>query len=236
LEYTKDYLIFIKINKMSQLHKNINISKSGLYDEDMNSKSKLSKRKDNDKDKENEESTIFNEIDYGVNIEESIIYLHGDIQLGNLFDFISKVRIILANRPEDKKDAPINLLLNSNGGDVYEALGIIDYIESLAVPVNIIARGRAMSAGAMILCCGTGVRAASKSTTIMVHEASAEIFGKSADIKANADHIDELEEDFYKIMAIKTNQNEEFWRKACRKDYYMSAAKAKELGLIDEIL
>ena len=204
----------------------------GVYDDEI--KKPTSKKK---KDLEDEkDSSIFDEIDYGFNIDESVVYLHGDIQLGNLFDFISKVRIILANRPEEKKTDPINLLLNSNGGDVYEALGIIDYIESLSVPVNIIARGRAMSAGAMILCCGTGVRAASKSTTIMVHEASAEIFGKSADIKANADHIDELEEDFYKIMANKTKQDEEFWRKACRKDFYMSAIKAKELGLIDEVI
>jgi ATP-dependent Clp endopeptidase proteolytic subunit ClpP len=204
----------------------------GVYDDEI--KKPTSKKK---KDLEDEkDSSIFDEIDYGFNIDESVVYLHGDIQLGNLFDFISKVRIILANRPEEKKNDPINLLLNSNGGDVYEALGIIDYIESLSVPVNIIARGRAMSAGAMILCCGTGVRAASKSTTIMVHEASAEIFGKSGDIKANADHIDELEEDFYKIMANKTKQDEEFWRKACRKDFYMSAIKAKELGLIDEVI
>ena len=80
------------------------------------------------------------------------------------------------------------------------------------------------------------VGAASKLTTIMVHEASAEIFGKTADIKANADHIDELEEDFYRMMAAKTKHNEEFWKKACRKDYYMSAAKALELGLIDQII
>jgi ATP-dependent Clp endopeptidase proteolytic subunit ClpP len=217
---------------MNQEFKNINKSDYGLYDEDINNKLKPSKQKN----VEDDDMKIFSEIEYGVDIKDSIIYLHGDIQLGNLFDFISKVRIILSNRPEDKKQDPINLMLNTNGGDVYEALGIIDYIESLEVPVNIIARGRAMSAGAMILCCGTGIRAASKSTTIMVHEASAEIFGKSADIKANAEHIDELEEDFYKIMAIKTKQDEEFWRKACRKDYYMSAEKAKELGLIDEIV
>ena len=204
----------------------------GVYD-DQNKQPTSKNKKDLEDDKD---SSIFHEIDYGFNIDESVVYLHGDIQLGNLFDFISKVRIILANRPEEKKNDPINLLLNSNGGDVYEALGIIDYIESLSVPVNIIARGRAMSAGAMILCCGTGIRAASKSTTIMVHEASAEIFGKSGDIKANADHIDELEEDFYKIMANKTKQDEEFWRKACRKDFYMSAIKAKELGLIDEVI
>ena len=204
----------------------------GVYDDEVK-KPSSKKKKELEEDKE---PSIFDEIDYGLNIDESIVYLHGDIMLGNLFDFISKVRIILANRPEEKKEDPINLLLNSNGGDVYEALGIIDYIESLSVPVNVIARGRAMSAGAMILCCGTGVRAASKSTTIMVHEASAEIFGKSADIKANADHIDELEEDFYKIMAKRTKQDDEFWRKACRKDFYMSAAKALELGLIDQVI
>ena len=130
--------------------------------------------------------------------------------LGNLFDFISKVRLILTHRPEEAKDEPITLLLNTNGGDVYEALGIIDYMQTVSVPINVIARGRAMSAGAMILCAGTGLRAASKNTTIMVHEASANIMGKSADIKANAEHIDELEEDFYKLMAEKTNQNEEF--------------------------
>lgn len=203
-----------------------------VYDDEVR-RPKSTKKKELEEDKE---SSIFDEIDYGINIEESIIYLHGDIMLGNCFDFISKVRIILANRPEEKKEDAINVLLNTNGGDVYEANGIIDYIQSLSVPVNIIARGRAMSAGAMILCCGTGIRAASKNTTIMVHEASANIFGKSADIKANAEHIDELEEDFYKMMAQKTKHDEEFWRKACRKDYYMTAAKAAELGLIDQVI
>lgn len=205
----------------------------GLYDDGDDDGRKRKSKKDIERSKEN---SIFNEIDYGLSIEESIVYLHGDIMLGNLFDLISKVRLILTNRPKEKALDPITLLLNSNGGDVYEALGIIDYINTLSVPVNVVARGRAMSAAAMILCCGTGIRAASLSTTIMVHEASAEIMGKSADIKANADHIDELEEDFYRMMAGKTKNNEEFWRKACRKDFYMSAEKAKELGLIDTVI
>jgi len=178
----------------------------------------------------------FDEIEYGINIDDSVIYLHGDIMMGNLFDFIAKVRIILSNRPEEKQNDPINVLLNTNGGDVYEANGIIDYIQSLSVPVNIIARGRAMSAGAMILLAGTGMRAASKSTTIMFHEASAELYGKTADLKANADHIDELEEEFYSQMSIKTKQDKEFWRKSCRKDFYLTAEKALELGVIDKII
>jgi ATP-dependent Clp protease protease subunit len=206
-----------------------------LYEDDDVKPKKIQSLED-DKEKDKDSEALYKEIDYGIHINESIIYLHGDIQIGNLFDFIAKVRIILANRPEENANDPITILINSNGGDVYEALGIIDYIQTLSVPVNVIARGRAMSAAAMILCCGTGLRAASSSTTIMVHEASAEIYGKSADIKANADHIDELEESFYVLMAEKTKQNEEFWRKACRKDFYMSAAKALELGIIDQII
>lgn len=204
----------------------------GLYDEESESRRKRTENKEESKSNKD----LYNEIDYGVSIKDSVVYLHGDIMLGNLFDFISKVRLILEHRPEEAKEEPITLLLNTNGGDVYEALGIIDYIQTLSIPVNVIARGRAMSAGAMILCAGTGFRAASKNTTIMVHEASANIMGKSADIKANAEHIDELEEDFYKLMADKTNQDEDYWRKACRKDFYMTAEKAKELGLIDEVL
>jgi ATP-dependent protease ClpP protease subunit len=151
-----------------------NIRMDTIYDDEP---IKLKKKKELVEDIK--EDSTFNEIDYGLNINDSVVYLHGDIMLGNLFDLISKVRIILANRPKENAQDPINLMINSNGGDVYEALGMIDYIESLSVPVNIIARGRAMSAAAMILACGTGKRVASKLTTIMLHEASAEIFGKS---------------------------------------------------------
>lgn len=225
------YLYFIK-SKMKKMSTNVRKDvELDIYEEAPVTKARGKRKKEED-----EKDSKFYEIEYGINIDESIIYLHGDVMMGNLFDLISKVRIVLANRPKEKSEDAITLMLNTNGGDVYEALGIIDYMESLPVPVNVIARGRAMSAGAMILCCGTGLRAASKQTTIMVHEASAEIYGKSADIKANADHIDDLEEDFYKVMELKTKQSADFWRKACRKDFYMSASKAKELGLIDEVI
>lgn len=181
-------------------------------------------------------NNIFNEIDYGINIDESLIYLHGDITMGTLFDLIAKIRIILDNRPEENANDNITILLNSNGGDVYESNGMIDYIESLDVKVNIVARGRALSAAALLLCSATGLRAASKSTVIMIHESSAEFAGRSSDIKANADHIDELETAFYQRLANVSNQSEDFWRKSCRKDFYMTADKALELGLIDKVI
>lgn len=212
------------------------MSKKNLYDEPLTKNIAATKKIETPEVEKEFEQDVYKEFEFGFNSQDSVIYLHGDIQNGNLFDIVSKCRMILKFRPEEDAEKPITVLLNSNGGDVYEALGIIDYFDSLPVPVNVVARGRAMSAAAMILCSASGVRAASKNTTIMMHEASAEIYGKTADLKANADHIDELEDSFYKMLATKSNQPEEFWIKACRKDFYMTAAKALEYGLIDQII
>jgi ATP-dependent Clp protease protease subunit len=212
------------------------MSRKNIYDEPIATKEAASKKIESTEVDHKFNQDVYKEFEFGFNSMDSIIYLHGDIQNGNLFDIVSKCRMILKYRSEEDADKPITILLNSNGGDVYEALGIIDYFETLPVPVNIVARGRAMSAAAMILCSATGIRAASKNTTIMMHEASAEIYGKTADLKANADHIDALEESFYKMLANRSNQTEEFWIKACRKDFYMTAAKALEYGLIDQVI
>lgn len=212
------------------------MTKKNLYEESIMVTAGASKQIEANLNEKEYEHDVYKEFEFGFNTLESIIYLHGDIQIGNLFDVISKCRLVLKYRPIEDAEKPITILLNSNGGDVYEALGIIDYFDSLSVPINVIARGRAMSAAAMILCSASGLRAASKNTTIMLHEASAEIYGKTADLKANADHIDELEDSFYKMLATKSNQTEEFWIKACRKDFYLTAAKALEYGLIDTII
>ena len=184
----------------------------------------------------NPDKSIYKEIDYGFSVKDSIIYIHGDIVLGLLFDFVSKVRTILDNRAEERKNDPITVLINSDGGDVYEALGIIDYIQGLSVKVNVIARGRAMSAAALILACTTGTRASSKMTSIMVHEISTANQGKASDIRANADHLESLEDLTFELLAKHSKMDLDFWRKQARKDFYMTSATALEYGLIDTIL
>lgn len=205
--------------------------KNSMYDEDV----QPSKQSNTPDKSDVTDKSIYKEIDYGFSVKDSIIYVHGDIVLGLLFDFVSKVRTILDNRTVDK-DTPITVLINSDGGDVYEALGLIDYMKSQKIKFNVIARGRAMSAAALILCCATGTRAASKMTSIMVHEISTANQGKASDIRANADHLEELEDLTFKLLAEHSKMDIDFWRKQARKDFYMSASKALEYGLIDTIL
>ena len=97
-----------------------------------------------------EDKNIYREIEYALNIGDSLIYLTGELEDFASFDFISRCRTILANR-DDGDDSPINVIINSPGGSMYEMFSIIDYMKSLSVPVNTICRGRAFSAAAMIL-------------------------------------------------------------------------------------
>lgn len=179
---------------------------------------------------------MWRECDYGVNVDDSVFYLTGEIDEHSGHEFIARARTVLLNRPEDKADEPLNVLLDSHGGDAYSMFAIIDFMNSLPVPVNITARGRAMSAGAMLLAAATGTRAAGKSTAIMVHEGFTMQSGKASDIKAASKHMARIETMCNDMLEQKTKYDAEWWQENTKTDYYMSAEEALELGLIDEIV
>ena len=176
------------------------------------------------------------QMDYGIDVNASSVLLFGEIMDGTLYDLITRIRAVLHMRDETRKNDPINLVINSTGGSVYEALGIIDYIQSLDVKVNTIVRGCAMSAAALILCAGTGVRAASKNSTIMFHEMSSDIYGKSSDMKANVQHMEKLEDILLDIMYTNSKKDVEWWKTTTIKDFYITPIEALELGVIDTII
>ena len=176
------------------------------------------------------------QMDYGIDVETSTILLFGEIVDGSLYDIITRIRAILHMRKDEHKNNPINLIINSDGGSVYEALGIIDYIQSLDVKTNTICRGRAMSAAALILCAGTGVRAASENSTIMFHEISSDIYGKSSDMKANVQHMEKLEEILLGILKSNSNKDKDYWKNVTIKDYYITPKDALDMGVIDFII
>lgn len=176
------------------------------------------------------------QMDYGIDVNASSVLLFGEIMDGSLYDIITRIRAIIHMRKDEQKNDPINLIINSDGGSVYEALGIIDYIQSLDVKVNTICRGRAMSAAALILCAGTGIRAASQYSTIMFHEISSDIYGKSSDMKANVQHMEKLEEILLEILKTNSNKEKDYWKNVTIKDYYITPKEAMDLGVIDVII
>ncbi len=173
-------------------------------------------------------------------IEDSVLYLNDEIEGHTLFDLIMRVRHILKYRTgkeyKGTQNDPLNLMINSPGGDIHEMMGIIDYIESLDVKTNTICRGRAFSAASIILTCGTGIRMASKNSTIMFHQASSMISGKLTDVTATVDFVKQVEQDIYELLSKKTNKDSSWWKDNMRSDMFLTAEQALEIGVIDQII
>jgi len=171
---------------------------------------------------------------------DSVIYLNDDINEHTLFDLMIRVRQILKYRKSKdytgQLNDPINLMINSAGGDIHEMMGLIDYIGSLNVKVNTICRGKAFSAAAVILTCGTGVRMISRNSTLMFHQASSMISGKLTDVSNTVDFVRKVENDIYNILAGKSKHDMEWWKNQMRSDLYLTADKALELGVVDQII
>ena len=179
----------------------------------------------------------FREFDYGLDIRDNVILVQDEIIQGLTFDVISKVRLLRKINSDLKS---ITILLNSPGGDVVETLGLIDYIRSLdtneGIKTNIVCRSSAMSAAALLLAAGTGVRAASKHSKIMVHQLSSFAAGKLSDLKSNAKFAEQLEDDCNSIMEECTKKDKKWWEENQQNDYFLSATDALELGIIDKII
>jgi ATP-dependent Clp protease protease subunit len=171
-----------------------------------------------------------------IDFNDSVIYLNDDVTGTTLVDLMIKIRAILNNREEGNTD-PINLIINSNGGDVYDMLGIIDYIETLDIKVNTICRGRAFSAAAVILACGTGTRMVSKRSCVMFHESSSYLDGvKMSDMTAYINNLKLIEDDVCEVLAKRTKKPAEWWRQQQKTDLFLTANQLLEFGIIDEII
>ena len=178
--------------------------------------------------------SLHNQIGTQLDYEDSVIFLSDEISEHTLTDFIIRMRSLLQHRKD--KTAPVNLMINSPGGDIYEMFGIIDYIESLDVKVNTICRGRAFSAAAIILVCGTGTRMMSKRSTVMFHQSSSFLGGKMSDITAYLDNVKSLEKIIYGMLAEKTKKDAEWWKNKMRSDLFLTSDELLEIGVIDQII
>jgi len=187
-------------------------------------------------DERDTQRIYYREFDYGIDTTDNVILIQDEITSGLTFDIVSKVRLLKKINGDINT---INILLNSPGGDVIETLALIDYFQSQkeqGIKFNIIVRGAAMSAAALLLTCGTGLRAASKHSKIMVHQLSTIVVGKLSDVKSNAKFSEELEHECNQLMADNSKMDKEYWENISSSDYFMSAEKALELGIIDKII
>lgn len=147
---------------------------------------------------------------------------------------IAQLLFLQADNPE----RDIHLYINSPGGSVSAGLAIYDTMQYLKAPVNTICMGMAASMGAFLLAAGRkGKRFALPHARIMIHQPSQSGGGGTAsDIEIQAKEILYLRSKLNELMAKHTGQPIETIEKDTDRDRFMSAADAKEYGLVDTVI
>lgn len=148
---------------------------------------------------------------------------------------IIQAQLLFLESVDSKKD--ILIYINSPGGSVYAGLGIYDTMHIVQPDVATICTGMAASMGAVLQCAGTkGKRSALPHARVMIHQPLGGAEGQASDIEITAREIGKLKKELYEIIAKHSGQTyEKVWADSDR-DYWMTAAEAKEYGMIDEVL
>jgi ATP-dependent Clp protease protease subunit len=165
------------------------------------------------------------------------VYLIGDIEKD-----IAKATIERLRELANDNAKPINLYINSAGGNVTDGLAIHDAIQELVargVPIAVIVQGMAYSMGSVVLqAASPGRRLSFPHSWIMIHEPAKWAGWQST--TAAAQHLDRLKQmqnQIYQIMASRSGRPlRQIIRDTRRVDFYLDAWRAKEYGLIDDVI
>jgi len=120
---------------------------------------------------------------------------------------------------------------------VYAGLAIYDTMQFIKPDVQTICVGMAMSMGAVVLAGGAeGKRSALPHSKILIHQGSAGFSGQPTDIEIQAREVISLKRLMEEIMSKHTSQTIEKVSTDMERDYYMTAAEAREYGIIDRVI
>ncbi len=143
----------------------------------------------------------------------------------------------LLHLESDDPDKDISLYINSPGGSVYAGLAIYDTMQFVKPDVVTTCVGIAMSMGALILAGGAkGKRFALPNAKVLIHQLSGGFQGPAADIEIHAKEALSLRKRLDEILSQHTGQPFEKVSSDTDRDYFMTAAEAKEYGIIDEVI
>lgn len=166
-------------------------------------------------------------------LRERIIFLIGPVEDTMASLVVAQLLFLEAENP--KKE--ISLYINSPGGVVTSGLSIYDTMQFIRCPVTTLCIGQAASMGSLLLTAGqAGQRFALPNARIMVHQPSGGFQGQATDILIHAEEIKSLKRRLNEIYVEHTGRDLASIESALERDNFMTADKAKEFGLIDQVV
>lgn len=152
----------------------------------------------------------------------------GDVWGVSAAEFVSALDALPANTTQ------IRLHINSPGGEVFEAVTILNALRRHSAKVTAVVDGLAASAASM-LAAGVDETVMAPNSTLMIHDAWGIVVGNAEDMRATAHVLDQLSNNVASIYAVKSGGTTEEWRQAMLAESWFTAEDAVTAGLADSI-
>lgn len=166
-------------------------------------------------------------------LKDRIVFLGTPVydEVANLI--VAQLLFLESQDPE--KD--ISFYINSPGGSVTAGLAIYDAMQVIRPQVRTFCIGQCASMGALLLAAGAkGKRYALPNSRVMIHQPHGGAGGQATDIAIQAKEILSLKKRLNEILAMHTGKKVVEIEADADRDFFMSAAEAKDYGLVDDIL
>jgi len=171
---------------------------------------------------------------YNKLFEERVIFLGVQIDDASANDVMAQLIYLESVDP----DRDITMYINSPGGSFTSLMAIYDTMQYVRPDIQTFCLGQAASAAAVILSAGTpGKRFALPNARVMIHQPSTEgVYGQVSDLEIQANEIQRVRRLLESTLARHTGREEATVRSDIERDKILTAAEAKEYGIIDEVL
>ncbi|MCB9664559.1 MAG: ATP-dependent Clp protease proteolytic subunit [Alphaproteobacteria bacterium] len=144
-------------------------------------------------------------------------------------------QLLYLESQDPEKD--IYLYLNCPGGSMTAGMAIYDTMHYIRAPVSTICVGQAASMAAVLLAGGEkGKRRILPNSRVVIHQPLGGVRGQASDIEIQSREILRWKHTVIDVLAAHTDQDKAKVAKDIERDYIMTAAEAKDYGLVDEVI
>lgn len=136
---------------------------------------------------------------------------------------------------ENASNRPLNIYINSYGGEVFEGFAIYNIIKRYGGYKTVYVDGIAASIASVIAMCGDKI-VMNEASMMMVHNASGVCIGNAEEMQKVVNALEQMNEVIRDIYSARTGLSDEKLQELMNNETFISAKECVELGFADEVL
>jgi len=140
---------------------------------------------------------------------------------------------------EDAKNAPISVVINSRGGNLFESVVATDMMGTISCPIKTVALADAISGG-FILFMGGSQRICHEHSCLMMHDVAGLMQEKFSEIERHIDYIKMIKKKMARLFSYQTKgkTTSKYWMELFNsgQDKWFSVEEALKLGIVHKVI